>query len=89
MMGDSADVFRWMKKDKQRRHKRNRKKALGIAANDPRWTHHTEDHISTVLLGDRLDFWPPSNHWRWRGKSYDGDVFGFIRNREKEPDNAK
>ena len=46
------------------------------------WTKHTEWHWSRDLCGSRLDYWPSRNRFRWKGKTYSGDVKGFIRKRE-------
>lgn len=53
-------------------------------ANPEGWTKHTDYHWSRTLCGDRLDYWPSRNRFRWRGKTRTGDVEGFIRNRESE-----
>jgi len=76
-MGDMGEIFNAMReRDKQRR-------SDNLASADPTgWTQHTPVHWSRVLLGDRLDYWPSRNKFRWRGKTHHGDVMGFVRNRE-------
>lgn len=52
---------------------------------DGNWTRHTEYHWSRDLCGKRLDYWPSRNKFQWnKGRIIVGDVFGFIRNRERE-----
>ena len=81
MMGDMAEVFREMDKlDKERRYR-------NLANADPTgWAIHTEWHWSRLLCGERVDYWPTKNKWRWLGKMYHGDIKGFIRNRELSND---
>lgn len=48
------------------------------------FTKHTIWHYSTVLDGDRLDYWPTKNKWRWRDKNYVGaphQMEGFLKKR--------
>lgn len=77
-MGDMGDVFRALKEDRKIR----RQKRLAEFVPCGRWTRHTDYHYSTALLGERLDYWPSSTRFFWRGKVRVGDVLGFIKNRE-------
>ena len=80
-MGDMGEIFNAMReRDKERRHRN-----LEVA--DPTgWTIHTAVHWSRDLAGERLDYWPSRNKFRWKGKTRTGDVNGFIRNRTTHPD---
>ena len=77
---DMGAVFRAMRDHDALRRRTNL--ARNAEKLDDSWTVHREDHWSKTLLGDRLDYWPSRNKFRWRGKTMTGDVFGFIRNRE-------
>lgn len=35
---------------------------------------HSEHHWSTIHIGQRLDFWPATMKWRWRGKTMNGTL---------------
>lgn len=83
-MGDMGDFFRdWRQLNKERRE-RNLTAAQTIAEN---FTIHTEWHWSTMCCADRLDYWPSTNKWMWRGKKYTGtpeQLMNFMCNREAE-----
>ena len=81
-MGDMGEIFRAMDKSDKERRERNLEDAYANA--DGGWTMHGTYHWSRDLLGDRLDYWPSRQKFRWRGKNYHGNVEGFIRNREGE-----
>ena len=76
-MGDMGEIFNAMREsDKARRHK-------NLEAADPSgWTIHASTHWSRDLNGHRLDYWPSRNKFRYKNRTYTGDVKGFIRNRE-------
>jgi len=78
-MGDMAEIFHAMRvRDTGRRYQnlaRARESELP-------WVEHTDYHWSLELQGDRLDFWPTKNKFRWRGKTYNGGVEGFIAKRQ-------
>lgn len=38
------------------------------------FTIHNEFHWSLDLLGDRLNYWPSTNKWRWRNETHRGSV---------------
>ena len=77
--GDMGEFFNALReRDKQR-------KARNLRAADPTgFTQHTAYHWSCELQGHRLDYWPSRNKWRWRGRTYTGDVRGFIRQRSSD-----
>ena len=55
-------------------------------ADDGGWTKHTNWHWSRTVAGSRLDFWPSTRRWRWRGRTYYGtctDAMNFIKNKEQ------
>lgn len=39
---------------------------------------HTLYHWSTVLNGQRLEYWPTLGKWRWNNKAYWGQLIDFI-----------
>jgi hypothetical protein len=79
-MGDMGDIFRGMTKaDKERRYK-NLEQAQ---ESEWPWTKHTEYHWALIVDGERLDYWPTKNKFRWKGKMYYGGVEGFIRKRAR------
>lgn len=75
-MGDMGEIFNAMKRQDKERRERNLSNA-----NVDGFVRHTAHHYSRDLNGDRLDYWPSRNRFRWRGKTHTGDVHGFIRNR--------
>lgn len=77
-MGDMGDIFRDMREANRQRRERNLKRAQD---SELPWMKHTDHHWSLELQGDRLDYWPSTQKFRWRGKSYQGGVEGFIRKR--------
>jgi hypothetical protein len=79
-----GEIFNAMsERDKERRH-RNLENA--IATHPEGWTMHSAVHWSRGLAGARLDYWPSRQKFRWKGRTYTGDVIGFIRNRENGND---
>jgi hypothetical protein len=81
-MGDMGEIFNAMREHDRERRSRNLENAWANGTNG--WTVHREDHWSRDLLGDRLDYWPTRNKFRWRDKTRSGDVEGFVRKRERE-----
>lgn len=74
---DIAVIGRAM--DEQKRARR----AKRLSEADPTgWTQPTPHHWSRTLLGDRLDYWPSTTRFMWRGRKMVGDVSGFIRRQE-------
>lgn len=50
-------------------------------------TRFSEYHFAIFIHGDRMDIWPSSRKWRYKGKPSQGDfpaMFSFIKNRLKE-----
>lgn len=53
-----------------------------IAFDDPdmglntEWVKHTPYHWTCLLCGDKLQYWPTKNKWRWRYVTYDGGANG-------------
>ena len=43
------------------------------------WRVHTDWYYSKMLNGNRLDYWPSKNKYRYKGKTEIGDVFEFIK----------
>jgi len=85
-MGDMGEVFRGMKKAKQ--HRKAARLEAAQAEDDGKWHQHTLYHWSRTLCGDRLDYWPSTGKWMWRGKVYHGDsIYGFMANRERDEEN--
>lgn len=81
-MGDMREIFDAMKEHNVQRKARNLKQHS--EAETIAWVKHTEFHWSITVAGKRLDFWPSRNKFQWNGKVMVGDVYGFIRNRNKE-----
>ncbi len=78
-MGEMTDYFRQFDQEVKDRRQKN------LEEFDPEgWTQHTEYHYSTVLLGDRLDYWPSGHKFQWRGKIRIGGVHGFIKNQKRK-----
>lgn len=73
---DMGEYFRDLKEHYRKRREENWRKA------DPTgWTVHSPYHWQQRLLGDLLDYWPTRNKWRWRNKTYHGNVREFINAR--------
>lgn len=66
-----------------REAQREKRKKNLAKANTKGWTEHTPHHFSRDLLGHKLDWWPSSNKFMWKGKVMNGRVEDFIRKREK------
>lgn len=79
-MGDTEFYHAWKESTKA-------KKANQLAESDTTgFTKHTEYHYSTTVDGDRLDWWPSTRRWMYRGKVTYGKhdaLRGFIRNRTR------
>ena len=80
-MGEMGEIWRALKASDARRKQKNLEKADLTG-----FTKHTEWHYSCALQGDRLDYWPTKNKWRWRNQNYHGDVQSFIKKRNKSID---
>jgi hypothetical protein len=78
-MGDMGEIFNAMRRQDKERRERNLESAYSQGTDG--WTVHCSTHWSRDLAGQRLDYWPSRNKFRWRGKTHTGDVHGFIRNR--------
>lgn len=79
-MGDMGEIFRAMDAADKDRRERNLSDAYANGTDG--WTVHCSTHWSRDLAGHRLDYWPSRNKFRWKRRTYTGDVEGFIRNRE-------
>lgn len=62
---------------------RKRFMAEAQAADDGKWTKHTEHHWSRMVKGSKLDYWPSRKKWQYKGKINRGDVFAYIKRLEK------
>lgn len=81
-MGDVGEAF----KAKREWDKERKEKNLAIAnALGEGWTQHTPYHWSRDLNGHRLDYWPTTTRFQYKGKIMCGGVEGFIRNRTAKP----
>jgi len=88
-MGDMGDIFRaWDEYKRQVKVDNLAAATTQFSAWEgamPDWTRHTEYHWSRPLAGARMDYWPSTGKWRWRGKTYRGtpyDTARFIAKRE-------
>jgi hypothetical protein len=81
-MGDMGEIFNAMREHDRERRTRNLENAFAEGTDG--WTVHTPIHWSRDLLGDRIDYWPTRNKFRWRRKTRTGNVKGFIDKRERE-----
>lgn len=88
---DSALWWAW-KKHKQAKRNSNLinweggcKKDLELTLGDGQHlTKHSEFHYSFMLRGERVDYWPSTNRWRWQRKTYFGNyksLKGFVQKR--------
>lgn len=86
-MGSDSDIAimgREMRRYRQEQGKKN------LANADLKgFTKHTPYHYSCDLLGDRLDYWPSRQKFRWRGQTYarwqyKGSVQDFISRKLRE-----
>lgn len=91
-MGDMGDFYRdwdaYVKEKKAERHGDAQKVFFDAWQGPPMpgWTRHTPYHWSRMLDADRMDYWPSTGKWRWRGKTYYGtpyDTANFIAKREQ------
>lgn len=77
-------VFDELRKQKQKRRARRL-----AATDDYGWTKHTETHWSRMLtnshgMRDKLDYWPSSNKWLFKGKYYRGGLPKWIAEKVEE-----
>ena len=70
-MSDMGDMYREMREEKQKRHHENWMRDSDLMKDD-KWTEHTVHHYSKDLSGGRLQYWPSSNKWHFRGKVHHG-----------------
>lgn len=82
---DMGGLFKARKRYVQAKREQNLEKAY--KERDERWTVHSEYHWSTTLCSEKLDYWPSSTKFRWKGKTYVGGVEGFIRKHERRGEN--
>lgn len=69
MSDDDWDYFRDV------RLERLAKRRLRLASvDDFGWGKYTEHHWHRIIDGDKLDYWPSSNKWLYRGKYYRGGL---------------
>lgn len=76
------------------REGRQRRKAQRLSDFDSSgWTRHTEYHFSRSINGERIDYWPTTRKWMFRGRVSTGNVKKFINkllteNAEAQKSNA-
>ena len=85
-MGDMADIWRDIKAYWRVKRNKNLKEAKATILNGVLFTKHTEYHYSLryPLQGERLDYWPSRNKWRWKNRNYTGtphDLQQFVSKR--------
>lgn len=86
----STEWWREIKEEKQRRRGDNARAGHDEVLADRLidWTMHKFGHYSVMLQGHKLQYWPSTNKWNWKGRTYNGryaDVKGFVRNRLDNP----
>jgi len=83
LIKQSVEISKFRKKEnkgsRKIRDKRRKEFKPGIE-----WVRHSDLHYSRDLLGDRLDYWPGTLRFRWRGETRQGSVDDFIENALKE-----
>lgn len=42
------------------------------------WTKFSDIHWGRLVLGKRMDYWPTTGRFNWRGKTMFGDPEAFI-----------
>lgn len=77
-----VEINSLLDEEERQRKRRNLKKAEALL--DDSWTKHGPHHWSRTLLGNKLQYWPSVRKWYWRKKTYTGDVYEFIKNREND-----
>lgn len=80
-----SEDFRALKADRKAKFDLDRKRFMeqAISKDDGLWTKHTEFHWSRMVGGQRLDYWPSRKKWMYRNKVSRGDVYQFIKKKEK------
>ena len=48
------------------------------------WTQRSENYVSTLLNGKRLDYWPNRGKFTYGRKQFHGTVATFIANHQSE-----
>ena len=69
-MTDAAEVYRAMRD--QRKEQNARRLHVAKTKYGEGWTEVTDHYWTRDLAGHRLDYWPSTGRWRWKGKSYKG-----------------
>lgn len=64
------------------REERRQKRATNLAKADTAgWSQFTQYHFWRMVDGHRLDWWPSSNKWLYKGKYYRGGLPKAIKDR--------
>ena len=78
-------VWDALKKVSKEKFDADRKTFLESAVqnDDGGWVKHTQFHWSRMIQGKKLDYWPSRNKFQYEGKVRRGDVYTFIKRKEK------
>lgn len=69
----------WKAYWKERRASKLESNVQGILRTFPAcFSSYTPYHYGAFLQENRLDYWPSSDKWQWKGRIYTGDLLGFI-----------
>ena len=92
-LDDDSVFYRAMKEYKRLRRVKSLTQANKLLESSAiPWMKHTAWHWSTDILGERLQYWPSTTKFLWKGRTRKGDlvsVEGFIRNRIREMSDAE
>lgn len=72
-MSEMGDMFREMR-ESNKRHRSEQLARVSPKLDSSEWTKHTDWHYSKYIGPDKLDFWPSTDKFMFRGKVYKGGL---------------
>lgn len=80
------EIWDVLKQNSKEKFDQDRKRFMQEATerDDGGWTKHTEFHWSRTVAGSKLDYWPSRKKWQYKGKVKRGDVYAFMKGKEKK-----
>lgn len=90
---NDGDLWRAFGRYKKQKRTRNlidweaggTKELEAVLGDGQKVSRHSEFHYSFMLAGSRVDYWPSTNKWRLKNKTYFGNfksLCGFIHKRK-------
>ncbi len=79
------EIYDALKQHSKQKFDNDRKLFMSQAEqnDDGGWTKHTQYHWSRMVTGHKLDYWPSRKKFQYRGKVRRGDIYQFIKGKER------